>query len=141
MHPDLLSALERLKELRLTEKWSKEDAQELQSSVLPMLLEDDPNDEGVFVEAFGNKYVAHYQQNRTPEDWDLEKLVPWLIAQGHWQRVCTEILDQAKLESEIKAGRIPRRQIAKFIVKGNPPNPFVRFAEKKSRRVRVKRKK
>lgn len=140
MDPELLLLLERLKETREEKKAATEEEQEYQDQALPLLLKEDPEDLGVPVEVWGAIYEAHYQQNRTPEYWDMEKMVPWLKENGHWPRVMTEVLDQAKLEAEIRAGNIPRRLVRKFKVKGNPPRPFIRF-DRKKRTIKIKRRK
>lgn len=140
MDPELVLLLERLKEYRLEKSAVEEDIENTQREALPLLLKYDPEDDGVTVEAWGQRYEAHYQQNRTPESWDMEKLVPWLKANGHWPYVVTEILDQSKLEAEIRAGNISRREIRKFLIKGTPPRPFIRF-DPKRRSIKVKRRK
>ena len=140
MDPELTLLLERLKEYRLEKSAIEGDITETQREALPLLRKEDPEDQGVPVEVWGDKYEAHVQQNRTPENWDMEELVPWLKENGHWPFVMTEILDQAKLEAEIRAGNIPRRLIRKFLVKGTPPQPFIRF-DRKKRTIKIKRRK
>lgn len=140
MDPELLLLLERLKEFRLEKSAVEEDIENTQKEALPLLHKYDPEDEGVSVEVWGQLFEAHYQQNRTPEHWDMEKLVPWLKKTGLWARVMTEVLDQAKLEAEIRAGNISRREVRKFLVKGNPPRPFIRF-DRKKRTIKIKRRK
>lgn len=138
--PELLLALERLKEAREDKKALEGEEHEFQEQALPLLAKEDPENKGVPVEVYGDLYEAHIQQNRTPEHWDMEKLVPWLKENGHWGYVMTEVLDQAKLEAEIRAGNISRRVIRKFLVKGNPPRPFIRF-DRKKRTIKIKRRK
>lgn len=140
MDPELLLLLERLKEYRLEKDAVEGDIHETQNEALPLLLKEDPEDLGVPVTVWGDLYEAHVQQNRAPEYWDMEKLVPWLKAHGHWDRVMTEVLDQAKLEAEIRAGNIPRRLIRKFQLKGNLPRPFIRY-DRKKRTIKIKRRK
>lgn len=138
MDPELLLALERLKEAREEKHAAESDAEEFQNQALPLLAKEDPENKGVPVEVYGQLYEAHIQQNRTPEFWDMEKLVPWLKKNGHWAYVMTEVLDQAKLDAEIKAGNISRREIRKFMLKGTPPRPFIRF-DRKKRTIKIKR--
>lgn len=138
MDPELLLLLEKLKEYRLQKQGAEDDASDTQELVLPMLKAADPQDKGVVVEVWGELYEAHYQQNRTPELWDLEKLIPWLMKKGLWKLVSTEVLDQAKLEAEIRTGKISRREIRKFQMKGNEPRPFVRF-DRKKRSIKIRR--
>ncbi|MFE9742922.1 hypothetical protein [Streptomyces sp. NPDC006477] len=140
MNPELVPLLEQLKEYRLEKAAVEEDIASTQEQVLPLLKADDPEDKGVVVEAWGERFEAHYQQNSTPEHWDLENLIPWLMKKGLWKRVCTEILDQVKLEAEIRAGKISHKELQQFKMVGNAPRPFVRF-DKKKRVIKVKRRK
>ena len=140
MDPELQLLLEKLKEYRLERDAIEGDIHETQNEALPLLRKEDPEDEGVTVVVWGDAYAAHIQQNRTPENWDMEKLVPWLKENGHWGYVMTEVLDQAKLEAEIRAGNISRKLIRRFLVKGTPPKPFIRF-DRKKRSIKIKRRK
>lgn len=142
-NPELIPLLERLKEYRLEKEAVEEDIQATQEHALPLLKADDPEGEGIDCEAWGVEYTAKVQQNRTPEMWDLENLIPWLVQQGLWSRVCTEILDESKLQAEIQSGKIRKSDLKRFTIKGDPPKPFIRFDQKKKKprviRVRKRR--
>jgi hypothetical protein len=139
MDSELKHGLENLKRLRDDEKFIRAEIHGVQNSTLPLIRKEDPEREGVFVTVDGTMVRAKWQQNPAPEDWDLETLIPYLKKKGVWAKVSTEILDQAKLEAEIRAGNLSIRDLRKFKVKGTPPRPFIRLDEVNEVRRRVVR--
>jgi hypothetical protein len=139
MDSELKHGLENLKRLRDDQKYIATEVHDQQEELLPLIRKEDPDREGVFVTVDGTMVRAKWQQNAAPEDWDLETLIPYLKKKGVWKRVSTEILDQAKLEAEIRAGNLSIRDLRKFKVKGTPPRPFIRLDEVNEIRRRVVR--
>jgi len=141
MDSELKHGLENLKRLREEAKGIGEEITDVQNAMIPMIKKEDPEQEGVAITVDGGSFSARWQQNAAPESWDFETLIPYLKQIGMWNRVKTEILDQAKLEAEIRAGNLSIRDLRKFKLKGDRPRPYIRFFEVKRRVVRRIRKK
>lgn len=136
---ELIFQLEQLLRLREERKELVREEHTTQDRALPMIRKEDPGRDGVEITVDGIRFRAKWQQNEAPEDWDLENLIPYLKKKGIWSRVSTEILDQAKLDAEIRAGNVSLRELRGFKLKGNRPAAFIRFDEIK-RRIVIRRK-
>lgn len=126
--------LERIRELRAVAKDVKENEQAAQENALFLLRALDEAGKGVDL---GDGSAAFAQQNAAPENWDLEKLVPYLREQGMLAAVQTTFIDPKKLESEIQQGNISRAEVRQFIIVGKQPAAFVRFGKPQEGSVKL----
>jgi hypothetical protein len=120
---------------------------DLQTDALDALAQVDPDDDGVIYEYNGQQFEAHRQQNGARWDWDLEDLVPFLRAINLFDRVTVQVVDNAKVEAEIKSGSLSAKELDQYKIEGDPPAPFVRSIRydptslRNTRRRRVVRRK
>ena len=105
---------------------------DLAADIIPELRElgGGDNGPGVRLEWGGKEWAAFVCQPEPEQTWDAAPLIEWLKENGHWATVSTTVLDPQKLETEMAAGNIDRRKLAKFIVK-TPRKPYVKWGNPK----------